>query len=1192
MRNLATSLCAILVVVVCLDGSAQPGGDPSSYRSPGPRHKVQVDTPDDAKSMEAAGGDLVADYGTFKLYDVPAEPGKNVSVAGKLRDDHNIIYLHDLALDTRSTRAAELKSRGDKAASGKGGRMLHLVQFAGPVKPEWLAELEKTGVRVIQYLANNAYVVYGTPQQIAAVRQLVTNEPFAQWEASYLEDFRIVPQARLVTPAGEPSKVEGDEFVIQLVNDPEANSDTLDIIRALAKEIIREPNPILEYINVTVRIDPANLPTISARPDVFSVTLFIRPQLRDEVQGQIMAGNVTVTMGKNVPGGPGYLSWLQTKGFPQTATSYPIVDVVDDGIDNGTASPLHPDFRNLGLLANASRLIYNHNCSADTSADGRAGHGNINAGIIGSYNNLTGTPHVDANGYRRGLGISPYGRIAGTKIFRNNGSYSVNKCSNSDTGVVLASYNNGAGFTSNSWGADNAGAYDGSCQAYDTLTRDASAGAAGLQQMLHIFAAGNAGPGTNTLGSPGCAKNVLTVGATENVRDQGVNDGCNTPDADNFHDMATFSSRGPVAGGRIKPDLVAPGTHVQGPASQATGYDGTGVCDQYYPSGQTLYAWSSGTSHSTPAVAGAVSLLWNWLERVHNHLNPSPALLKALLINTARYLNGSGSGGNLPSNSQGYGHVDLGLAFDNAQVWFQDQATLFTATGQQFTTAGTIADSSKPLRITLAWTDAPGASGSSAPLVNNLDLEVTAGGNTYRGNVFNGAFSATGGSADTKNNVESVFLPAGVSGTIQVTVKAASISGNGVPGNASALDQDFAITVYNAQMGGTFIPASGAASLVSDSCGLGNGVLDSGESVTVQLALKQVGTSATVANVVGTLLPGGGVTSPSGPQNFGSLTLNGAEVARPFSFTVGSTCGGTVTAAVQVTGENGTSGTVYFSIPVGEWVNGVPAGFSNTAPITIVDNNNATPYPSNISVTGMTGRLKTMTVSCAGMNHTWISDIEMDLQSPSGEMVRIFDRAGSNRDFSNTTFTFSDSGAALPTSTIIPSGTYLPSNPLSGFAGINPNGVWQLYVRDRVSGDAGNINGGWSLRLQTEDAVCCGAADPHVTSLFSTVPNHSTAGSIPFTVVFSEPVTGFVDQGDVAVSRTGSVINSTVTFQQITPQNYTATVTGVSGDGYLRLRVNAGAVRALTGNLPNVGAGPAQVGLGTVPVRVSVVNVE
>src|SRR6202008_898051 len=84
------------------------------------------------------------------------------------------------------------------------------------------------------------------------------------------------------------------------------------------------------------------------------------------------------------------------------------------------------------------------------------------------------------------------------------------------------------------------------------------------------------------------------------------------------------------------------------------------------------------------------------------------------------------------------------------------------------------------------------------PVVNNLNLVVTINGQTFLGNVFSGANSTTGGAADPRNNVESVFLPSGTSGNFTVTVRATNIAGDGVPGNADTTDQDFALVVYNA----------------------------------------------------------------------------------------------------------------------------------------------------------------------------------------------------------------------------------------------------------------------------------------------------------------------------------------------------------------------------------------------------------
>ena len=69
----------------------------------------------------------------------------------------------------------------------------------------------------------------------------------------------------------------------------------------------------------------------------------------------------------------------------------------------------------------------------------------------------------------------------------------------------------------------------------------------------------------------------------------------------------------------------------------------------------------------------------------------------------------------------------------------------------------------------------------------------------------------TGGVADTRNNVESVFIPAGVSGSFTVTVRATNIAGDGVPGNADTTDQDFALVIYNGSAGAPTNPTIGVS---------------------------------------------------------------------------------------------------------------------------------------------------------------------------------------------------------------------------------------------------------------------------------------------------------------------------------------------------------------------------------------------
>jgi hypothetical protein len=242
-------------------------------------------------------------------------------------------------------------------------------------------------------------------------------------------------------------------------------------------------------------------------------------------------------------------------------------------------------------------------------------------------------------------------------------------------------------------------------------------------------------------------------------------------------------------------------------------------------------------------------------------------------------------------------------------------ADTFTATGQQRAITGNVDDNTMGFRVTLAWTDPPGPTSGNA-FINNLDLEVTVGGNTFKGNVFTGAFSSTGGVADTRNNTESVFVPAGVSGPFVVRVIATNIAGDGVPGDADTTDQDYALIISNGVELQQAVIASGGATIVTEGCTPANGAIDPGETVTVSLCVQNVGTTDTV-NVVGTLQATGGVTSPSGPQNYGALIAGGAAVCRNFTFTANGACGGTITASLQLQDGMTDLGTVTYTFTLG-----------------------------------------------------------------------------------------------------------------------------------------------------------------------------------------------------------------------------------------------------------------------------------
>jgi hypothetical protein len=778
--------------------------------APLPGHKIEVSDPALARQITAEGGRLIGDYGAFQLYDVPSlSPELLGRGQAQIRDEYNVITLKSGHLDTTQP---EVQSMRNSVGAFVGKRM-HLVQFAGPVQPGWHDALLKTGVQIVTYVPENAYLVYGDSQSIGQLQILAASAPHIQWDGAYADTYKIHPEARTVDPQGNPRTPAIDMFGIQLVADPDANDATVKLLDQLKLEPFKRNNSALNYVNIVVRINPADLPLVAAQADVVFIHPYYARREFDERQAQIVAGNLA----GNSPSGPGYLSWLASKGFTQAqfTNSNFAADVSDSGLDNGTQSPNHPGLRLSGVATNSSRVIYNRlegTANSGSTIKGCDGHGTLNSHIVCGYDDFAiGFPHTDVSGYHYGLGICPFVKVGSSVIFDSEFTFP------NFANLQSKAYHDGARVSNNSWGADVNGDYDLDAQEYDALVRDAqpsgsSFPVAGNQEMVIVFAAGNAGAGAGTVGAPGSAKNVLTVGAAENVQATGT-DGCGLTDsgANSANDIIFFSSRGPCADGRLKPEIVAPGTHVSGGVAQAAnaGANGTadscfnanGVCallnGNFFPVGQQLFTISSGTSHSAPAVVGGCALLRQYFINNFN-APPSPAMTKAFLMNSARYMTGVSANDSLWSNNQGMGEMNLGFAFDGVQRLIVDQVAtnLFTATGQSRTFSGSILNTNKPFRVTLAWTDAPGALTGNA-YKNNLDLTVTVGGTTYKGNVFNGTNSVTGGSADVRNNVESVFLPAGVGTNFTVTITAANINSDGVPNNSSPLDQDFALVVYN-----------------------------------------------------------------------------------------------------------------------------------------------------------------------------------------------------------------------------------------------------------------------------------------------------------------------------------------------------------------------------------------------------------
>lgn len=161
-----------------------------------------------------------------------------------------------------------------------------------------------------------------------------------------------------------------------------------------------------------------------------------------------------------------------------------------------------------------------------------------------------------------------------------------------------------------------------------------------------------------------------------------------------------------------------------------------------------------------------------------------------------------------------------------------------------------------------------------------------------------------------------------------------------------------------------------------------------------------------------------------------------------------------------------------------------PTSFTNNGPITIIDASVASPYPSSITVPNVSGVLLHITVVLNNMSHTFPDDCDILLSNPQGTNIVLMSDCGGNatHPISNVTLVFTDTATTpLPDSTQIVSGTYAPTNygagdpflppaPSTGltttfndFLGLNPSGVWSLWVVDDQGGDAGSIAGGFSL---------------------------------------------------------------------------------------------------------------------------------
>ncbi|MGZ3749379.1 MAG: S8 family serine peptidase, partial [Pseudobdellovibrionaceae bacterium] len=281
----------------------------------------------------------------------------------------------------------------------------------------------------------------------------------------------------------------------------------------------------------------------------------------------------------------------------------------------------------------------------------------------------------------------------------------------------------------------------------------------------------------------GTSKNSLTVGASENLVSTGgiqkpINQLRSAAEnwsaepiassyiSDNINGLAMFSSRGPTADGRTKPEIVAPGTNILSNRSHVVG------ASPLWGAYNADYAYSGGTSMATPLVAGGAAVVRQILQEKFQIASPSAAILKATLMHTAvdMYPGQYGEGGaahgqellvHRPNSDEGYGRMDVANAANLSEnTHFVDNKNGLGQGEQETFTV--VLNKPGSILANMVYTDAPASPDAAVALVNDLDLSLSGNGQNVAPN-------------DHVNNHEVIELSNLPAGSYTLTVKASKV---------------------------------------------------------------------------------------------------------------------------------------------------------------------------------------------------------------------------------------------------------------------------------------------------------------------------------------------------------------------------------------------------------------------------------
>ena len=441
-------------------GGGDRGESSAEARDLDGRHLYLVPaTADGDAAIDEAGALVVADYPSFTLVSADGSAHERLRLASAdRRDDMRTVATAVGAVDPK--RAPQVRASS--------GEALALVQFVGPIKDEWLGQLRRTGVRVITYMAQNAYLVHSTADEAGALAEFA-GDPSVRGIASFDAQDKTTPGLA----RGETVKA-----AVETLSGSDGSAARAQIEAAGRK--LRGNSSVGETTVQFAEIGSDDLTALAANPDVVSVEPYVVPELLDERAAQIVAGNLNAA--GTAPTGPGYSDFLNP-GVPHVAHE----------LHRRHHRRGHRQGRGAGARRLAPGLLRNgHPAQAEPARLRAGGHrrGRQRPRLRrsryqrrldrGRLQLQTGAAVEDAQGFNYGLGIAPRARLGATKIFNCAGDFDV---TTSFTALTPTPMPSGARISNNSWGANVGGAYNADSQEFDALVRDAQPGVAGNQQI-------------------------------------------------------------------------------------------------------------------------------------------------------------------------------------------------------------------------------------------------------------------------------------------------------------------------------------------------------------------------------------------------------------------------------------------------------------------------------------------------------------------------------------------------------------------------------------------------------------------------------------------------------------------------------------------------------------------------------------